>query len=198
MIFPMNSTFGQYTMKNVTLKILTALSVATIMALTACTSAKPKEERAEAAMPAPVQMDSDGDGVPDDKDRCPDTRPGVEVDDTGCEIILRLRGPLFDFDKYNLRPDAVQALQAALPQLTKNKTKRIEIAGHTDSVGTEEYNMGLGTRRANSVYDYLVQQGIDASRLRVKSYGESKPVADNKTKAGRAQNRRVELVDLGS
>lgn len=185
-------------MNNTAIKILTALIVATVVALTGCSSAKPKEEKAMAAAPAPTQMDSDGDGVPDDKDRCPDTRPGVEVDETGCEIILRLRGALFDFDKSNLKPEAIQILEAALPQLTKHKTKRFEVAGHTDSVGTDEYNLALGTRRAKAVQDYLVEHGIDASRLQVKSYGESQPVADNESKAGRAQNRRVELIDLGS
>jgi outer membrane protein OmpA-like peptidoglycan-associated protein len=185
-------------MKKQLFQILTLLAASAVLALAGCTSAKPKADKAVAAMPAPTQMDSDGDGVPDDQDRCPGTKAGVEVDDTGCEIILRLSGPLFDFDKSNLRPDAVQALEAALPQLTKNKAKSFEIAGHTDSVGSEEYNMGLGSRRAQSVYGFLVDRGIDASRLQIKSYGESNPVADNSTKSGRAQNRRVELIDLGS
>jgi OOP family OmpA-OmpF porin len=72
----------------------------------------------------------------------------------------------------------------------------VEVAGHTDSVGSEEYNMGLSDRRANSVKDYLISQGITATRLTARGYGESQPVASNDTDAGRAQNRRVELIVL--
>jgi len=67
------------------------------------------------------------------------------------------------------------------------------VGGHTDSYGTEEYNMGLSVRRARAVADYLVAGGIDRSRLRVEGYGETQPVASNDTEDGRAQNRRVEL-----
>ena len=71
---------------------------------------------------------------------------------------------------------------------------KVEVAGHTDSVGTEEYNMGLSLRRAEAVRQYLVGKGIAADRLIVRGYGESRPVADNATAEGRFQNRRVELV----
>ncbi len=190
-------------MNTMILKLLTAFAVAVTVLLSGCISAKPQVEEAVAATPAPEPepappADSDGDGVPDGDDRCPGTRAGVEVDATGCEIILSLRGALFDFDKSNLRPDAVAALEEVLPLLAKHKTKRIEVAGHTDSIGTDTYNEGLGARRASAVTDYLIEHGIDASRLRIQSYGESRPIADNDTEDGRQQNRRVELVDLGS
>ena len=73
---------------------------------------------------------------------------------------------------------------------------KVEVAGHTDSIGTDSYNMGLSLRRANAVRDYLISKGIAAENLTAKGYGESQPVADNQTAAGRFKNRRVELVPL--
>ena len=70
----------------------------------------------------------------------------------------------------------------------------VEVAGHTDSMGSDKYNMGLSLRRAEAVRNYLVDKGIPAERLTVKAYGESQPVADNATEEGRFQNRRVELI----
>jgi OOP family OmpA-OmpF porin len=72
----------------------------------------------------------------------------------------------------------------------------VEVAGHTDSVGSEEYNQGLSERRANTVRDYLASKGINASRLTARGYGEGRPVASNDTSEGRQENRRVELVVL--
>ena len=72
----------------------------------------------------------------------------------------------------------------------------VEVAGHTDSMGSEAYNQGLSERRAQSVQDYLVSKGVKAQRLTAKGYGESMPVASNDTDAGRAENRRVELIVL--
>jgi OOP family OmpA-OmpF porin len=72
----------------------------------------------------------------------------------------------------------------------------VEVAGHTDSTGSETYNQGLSERRANSVKDYLTSQGVTATRLSAKGYGEAQPVASNDTKEGRAENRRVELIVL--
>ncbi|MDH3691645.1 MAG: OmpA family protein [Gammaproteobacteria bacterium] len=146
--------------------------------------------------PDGCELDDDGDGVPNGKDKCPNTRQGVKVDRNGCEIIVRLKGPLFEFDKSRLLPEAIAILDQAVSVLKEHDAKRIEIAGHTDSIGTDEYNQALGERRAIAVRDYLVKIGLKASRFVVKSYGESKPVATNETKEGRAQNRRVELIDL--
>ena len=80
--------------------------------------------------------------------------------------------------------------------LQKNERVVVEIAGHTDSIGSEEYNQGLSERRAESVKDYLVGKGVKAHRLSSKGYGEMRPVASNDTEEGRAENRRVEMVVL--
>jgi OOP family OmpA-OmpF porin len=104
-----------------------------------------------------------------------------------------LRGVNFDFDKSDIRPDAQVILDSAAEILNENPSARVEVAGHTDSVGTEEYNQGLSERRARAVVDYLAGKGVSADRLSPSGYGESRPVADNGTADGRAQNRRVEL-----
>jgi peptidoglycan-associated lipoprotein len=100
----------------------------------------------------------------------------------------------FDFDKYNLRPDALKILEDAAAKLMMNGDVRITIEGHCDSIGTVEYNLALGERRATTVRDYLVNRGIMNQRLRTVSYGEERPKADNNTAEGRAQNRRAALV----
>jgi len=84
-------------------------------------------------------------------------------------------------------------LDAGVEVLKENPGTSIQVAGYTDSVGTDAYNQGLSERRANAVLDYFVSHGIEASRLTAVGYGESNPVADNSTADGRAQNRRVEL-----
>ncbi|MFI5316343.1 MAG: OmpA family protein [Myxococcota bacterium] len=104
-----------------------------------------------------------------------------------------LRGINFDFDKANIKPEAEPVLDAAVEVLKENPDLHVRVGGHTDSVGAEAYNQGLSERRAKSVRDYLAKHGIDPSRLTAVGFGESQPVADNKTKDGRAQNRRVAL-----
>lgn len=105
-----------------------------------------------------------------------------------------LRGVNFDFDKATLRPDATRILDEAVETLKAEPDVEVLIVGHTDSVGSEAYNLKLSERRARAVRDYLVRKGISAARLRVKGMGESQPVASNDTADGRAQNRRVELL----
>jgi peptidoglycan-associated lipoprotein len=100
----------------------------------------------------------------------------------------------FDFDRFNLRPDALKILDDAVARLQANPDLNVTIEGHCDSIGTIEYNLALGERRANSVRDYLVNRGIAAARLRTVSYGEERPIADNGTAAGRAMNRRAHLM----
>jgi len=100
----------------------------------------------------------------------------------------------FDFDRYNLRPDALPILDDAVRTLQSNPDLTVTIEGHCDSIGTVEYNLALGERRATSVRDYLVSRGIAAGRLRTVSYGEERPIADNGTAAGRAMNRRAHLM----
>jgi len=107
-----------------------------------------------------------------------------------------LRGVNFDFDKSTIRPDARPILDEAISTLKEYKQITLSVDGHTDSVGTDQYNQKLSLRRAKSVADYLAKGGIDAKRMTEKGFGESQPVASNDTAEGRAQNRRVELKIL--
>ena len=146
----------------------------------------------------PCSLDSDGDGVGDCEDKCPDTRAGAKVDAKGCEIIedlvLHVTADHFDFDKSDLKPAMMDQLDEVLAKVEASPgDERLRIIGHTDSIGTDSYNQGLSERRANSVADYLIQKGFPASKLSVSGMGESEPVADNSTRAGRAMNRRVEI-----
>ena len=100
----------------------------------------------------------------------------------------------FDFDRFNLKPEALAILDDAIGKLQANPGLNVTIEGHCDSMGTIEYNIALGERRANSVRDYLASRGVAANRLRTVSYGEERPIADNNTAAGRAQNRRAHLA----
>ena len=100
----------------------------------------------------------------------------------------------FDFDRYNLRADALKILDDAVAKLQANPSITVTIEGHADSVGTQQYNLALGDRRANAARDYLLMRGIAASRLRTISYGEDRPIDTNETPAGRARNRRAHLA----
>lgn len=106
-----------------------------------------------------------------------------------------LRAVHFDFDRSTVRPDAYPILDEAVQMLKEQRNENVTIVseGHADSIGTEKYNMGLSRRRAEAVRKYLVDHGIAPNRIRIEAYGESKPVASNKTAEGRAQNRRVEI-----
>ncbi|PID73306.1 MAG: hypothetical protein CSB33_04415 [Desulfobacterales bacterium] len=100
---------------------------------------------------------------------------------------------LFDFDKAVLNPQYYPMLDNVATVISQNPDLDVEIIGHTDSIGTPEYNSGLSVRRAQAVKTYLTNKGIAASRLSVKGMGESAPIASNTTREGRAKNRRVEL-----
>ncbi len=109
-------------------------------------------------------------------------------------ISIDLTGVNFDFDKSTLRPDAVVILGEAVEILKRYPELRVEVAGHTDSIGTAAYNQGLSERRAKTVYDYLTSNGIDSSRLLGPvGYGLTRPIDTNSTREGRARNRRTEL-----
>jgi outer membrane protein OmpA-like peptidoglycan-associated protein len=103
-----------------------------------------------------------------------------------------LRGVNFDFDKSNIRPDAAVILDEAV-RILSGSSSPVSIEGHTDWIGTDAYNQGLSERRANAVQAYLIEHGISPSRLSTSGYGESRPIASNETREGRALNRRVEL-----
>jgi peptidoglycan-associated lipoprotein len=100
----------------------------------------------------------------------------------------------FDFDRYSLRPEATRVLDEAVTAMRENTTLRLEIEGHTCNIGTAEYNLALGDRRANAVKDYLVSRGISADRLRTVSYGEERPKYDNSREETRRLNRRAALT----
>ena len=158
----------------------------------------PAPEPVKAPPPPPPNPDLDGDGVLNERDKCPNTRPGAVVDLDGCEVeaVIELGGVHFDFDKATLKPSALKILDEAAYLLNKHEKVVVEVAGHTDSKGSEEYNQSLSERRATAVKDYLNSKGVKASRLSSRGYGELQPVASNDTEAGRAENRRVELIVL--
>jgi peptidoglycan-associated lipoprotein len=100
----------------------------------------------------------------------------------------------FDFDRYSLRPEATRALDEAIKTLQENPDLRIEIEGHTCNIGTSEYNLALGERRANAVREYLTSRGLGTNRLNSVSYGEERPKHDNAREETRRLNRRAALV----
>ena len=147
-------------------------------------------------------IDSDGDGVADYLDKCPGTPKGVPVDKVGCpvegiEIIgdeWVVRGKvLFDTNKHAIKTEAKDVLSKIAAFLVKNKQYVVEIQGHTDSTGTASFNDPLSQRRADSVVEFLVGEGVSADRLTAKGYGASDPIDSNDTADGRAKNRRVDF-----
>ncbi|MHB8080099.1 MAG: OmpA family protein [Candidatus Krumholzibacteriia bacterium] len=156
--------------------------------------------------------DNDGDNVLDAYDRCPDTPAGVEVDSRGCPIVraapapaptvpqseeikgdLILDGVNFFSGNADLTPASLEILRKVAESLAAWPDVTIEIRGHTDDAGPAEANRDLSQRRALSVRDRLIGFGISANRLSAVGYGEDYPIADNRTPAGRAANRRVEI-----
>jgi OmpA-OmpF porin, OOP family len=139
--------------------------------------------------------DNDGDGVPDYLDKCPETPLGNVVNTDGCSIALvTLRGVHFRFDSAALTSEAKSILDRSLSAIKSNPSKNISVEGHTDSTGSDSYNLDLSQRRAQSVVDYLVTQGVSGARLNARGFGESNPVTANDSASSRAQNRRVEII----
>ena len=145
-------------------------------------------------------MDTDKDGVPDYQDKCPNTLRGVKIDKKGCPVNKKedleklKKGINFKSGSTVLTKPSYRTLDDIVALLNKFPDVNLEIQGHTDNVGAEEYNMNLSQGRAQSAVDYIIRKGIDVNRLRAVGFGPKKPIADNKKKAGRAKNRRVELV----
>jgi len=161
--------------------------------------------------------DSDKDGVSDYFDRCPNTPVGIQVDGAGCEIKVTstttvvnpvrvvvteedrrivadaIRNLEFDFGKSTLRSTSYPTLNR-VADLLKSKDFSLKLAGHTDYVGSDAANMKLSKDRSESVKSYLVSQGANSSRIEAIGYGESQPIATNKTAKGRQDNRRVEFT----
>lgn len=153
-------------------------------------------------------IDSDQDGVCDGLDRCPDTPASARVDGNGCPIqvssketelletgMIRLQDVNFDTGKATIQPESFHALDEVGDILARWPDLRIEIAGHTDSRGTDARNMALSQARANAVREYLINKypELNPEQFTAKGYGETKPIASNTTTLGRAKNRRVEF-----
>ena len=120
---------------------------------------------------------------------------GIEVVRQGDNITLNMPGNVtFDFDSASLRPEFTPVLDNVAQTLTQYNQTVVEIAGHTDSVGSDQYNQALSQRRANSVAAYLGSHGVMQQRMITVGAGESRPIASNDNESGRAQNRRVEIT----
>lgn len=147
-----------------------------------------------------ITTDSDGDGVPDDRDACPGTPAGAVVDERGCQQYetsnqQTINTIYFEFDKADIRGQFNDEVRDAAERLRNGEDGEIQIEGHTDSTGPEEYNQGLSERRAQSVKDALIENyQVDSSKITTKGYSETQPVAPNDTAEGRAKNRRAEII----
>lgn len=115
---------------------------------------------------------------------------------TATKVVLNA-DTFFDFDKSTLKPEGRQILDQVASQANSINLETLIATGHTDSIGTEAYNQKLSERRANTVKNYLISKGIDPNRIYAEGKGELSPVASNKTREGRAQNRRVEIEIVG-
>ncbi len=149
------------------------------------------KKAAPAPVPAAVVADSDGDGVPDSIDACPNTPVGAHVNARGCWAYDAK--VLFAFDSSVINPDAFAMLDNGVEVMLNNPDIKVEIDGHTDSRGPAAYNQKLSEARALAVANYFISHGVEAARISAVGFGETMPVASNDTEAGRAQNRRVEL-----
>ncbi len=162
----------------------------------------PNEAGPVARQGCPIK-DRDNDGVEDAMDKCPDVkgiaelngcpRPVVPTKEVQAQLNEYAKTILFDTAKASIKAQSASTLADITAILKKYPQAKFTIEGHTDSSGSAKYNERLSDDRALSVKDYLVKNGIDEFRLSSKGYGEAKPVASNSTKAGRTQNRRVEI-----
>jgi len=158
----------------------------------------PPPEPKEAPKPEPVAtpskpLDSDGDGVPDDVDKCPNTPRGAKVDKEGCWVL-----PITYFDKakWNIKKEFFPALNEVATVLKSNPEVKVVIEGHTDNRGTGPYNKKLSARRAKEIQGYFIKSGVSPERLIPRGYGETRPVIPNTSPENMAKNRRVELLPV--
>lgn len=143
------------------------------------------------------ELDSDGDGILDGEDKCPGTPKGERVDATGCPFNkeLLLQGVKFETNSAELLPESIPVLDRAIATLKRYPELNVEVAGHTDSRGSDAYNLQLSGRRAETVLKYLQAGGVSNS-MTSRGYGERQPIASNDSEDGRLQNRRVVLRAL--
>ena len=136
--------------------------------------------------------DRDGDCVADKDDACPD-EPGPK-ENNGCPLAPKIQSVEFDFDKYVVKAQYYGELDKVVEMMTKDTELRVLIVGHTDNIGTHQYNVGLSKRRAEAVRSYLLKKKADSKRINTEYYSFDKPIADNSTAEGRAKNRRAEIT----
>ncbi|MEZ4526717.1 MAG: OmpA family protein [Desulfobacterales bacterium] len=161
----------------------------------------PPAESAEEVKIVPVyappvsegKEDTDGDGIENPNDACPDTPKGVQVDEKGCWVIGSV---LFDYNQWRIKAEYFSTLDNVAEVMKSNPGLHVRLEGHTDNVGSAGYNMRLSEKRAEAVKSWLMKKGISARRLETIGYGFSKPAASNDTGDGRAKNRRVELDSM--
>ena len=158
------------------------------------------------------EIDTDGDGVLDSVDKCPtvyaqtpDGCPPAVAEPAPAPAPAAAPAPApdapivvlgdvnFDFDKATLKPTADEKIDKAVAHVNKMSGEQFELKGYTDSIGSEAYNLKLSQKRADAVRNAMIKKGAPADRITAKGYGEASPAASNSTKAGRAENRRVEL-----
>ena len=163
---------------------------------------------------AKFTMDTDGDGVADIFDKCPNTPAGTKVDGSGCPLPVikpvenvkvyvteedrkivkeAIKNLEFDFGKATIRDHSLPSLDR-VAQLLIDKNFTLNLAGHTDNVGGTQANLKLSKDRAEAIKTYLVSKGANSSRIMATGYGKSQPIASNKTARGRQINRRVEFT----
>lgn len=148
---------------------------------------------AATAIPAiKTEGDTDGDGVVDSKDQCPDTPKGYQVDIKGCpkSVTLHIN---FAFASNLIPTSAAQDVIDLTNFMKNNPASNITIIGHTDIIGNDERNQPRSEARARALGDKLIANGIDGNRIKTSGKGSHEPIATNNTDAGRAQNRRIEI-----
>lgn len=121
-------------------------------------------------------------------------RQGADVRVTDRGVVVNLPDVLFEFNKSDLKLDALRATRQIADVVKQYPERRIAVEGHTDSIGTIQYNQRLSENRARSVVNELVAQGVSRGRIEARGFGESDPIASNRTETGRARNRRVEVI----
>ena len=177
-------------------------SIGVVIPLGDLPAAAPPPPPPPPAAPSCADRDDDGDGVNNCDDKCPNSQPGQTVGPDGCpvQVSIDLKGVNFGFNRSSLNGESKSILNQAVEILKKYPDIRVEVAGNTDSKGKAAYNQRLSERRARVVYDYLVSNGIQASRLiGPVGYGSTRPIAPNTlpnhkdNPEGRAKNRRTEL-----
>jgi OOP family OmpA-OmpF porin len=170
--------------------VISSAVVAEKPAVAAVVTEKPAAVAA-APVAAPI-IDSDNDGVIDQNDLCPNTPSGVKIDTNGCPLKATINDH-FVFNSDHIDSTAASEIRAFVVFMKENPRYKATITGHTDSIGTPEHNQILSEKRAEKVKNALVEQGIASERLTTIGKGESMPIVSNLLKAGRAENRRIEV-----